>query len=110
MINRLCTIAIAVVLLLAPMAAHEGHIHPVLGTISAVRGKQIDVVTRDGKTVTVSFDGKTRIVRGAAQATQADLKPGVRISVMPRGEKPPVMAEEIRVGSAKPAAVAPAHH
>ena len=75
---RTRTVAAAAFTLLLSVAAvaHEGHPHRFLGTLSAVQGSQIEVKTTDGKTVTVTLDSKTTIVRGTTKLDRTALKAG----------------------------------
>jgi hypothetical protein len=87
------------------LAAHEGHAHSILGTITAFHDNQLELQTKDGKTVTVTLNEKTTILRGKAKVDTADLKEGTRVVVEPVSEKAPIVAKTVTVGSAtkKPA-------
>lgn len=61
--------------------AHTGHVHKVMGTVSAVTPTQLDVKTTDGKTVTVVLDAKTTFKQGTAKADATVLKVGDRVVV-----------------------------
>jgi len=70
--------------------AHTGHVHKVMGTVSAVTATQLDVKTTDGKTVTVVLDAKTTFKQGTAKADATSLKVGERVVVsalQPTGSK-----------------------
>ena len=80
--TRKVAVAAAFTLLLSVAAvAHEGHPHRFLGTLSTVKGSQIEVKTTDGKTVVFTLDQKTVIQQGKAKADVKELKPGERIVV-----------------------------
>ncbi len=69
-------------LLLATVAlAHGGHQHAYLGTVKMLHENHLVVTTTDSKEVTFTLTDATTYTRGAAAATKADLKEGVRVSV-----------------------------
>src|SRR5687768_2194957 len=81
---------IAALSLPAAVLAHTGHVHKVMGTVSAVTPKQLDVKTTDGKTVIVVLDAKTTFKQGTAKADATVLKIGERVVVsalQPTGSK-----------------------
>lgn len=61
--------------------AHEGHAHKVMGTVSAVTAKQLDVKATDGKTVMIALDAKTIYQHGKAKVDAKMLKVGDRVVV-----------------------------
>lgn len=82
--SRKWIVSVGLVALLAvPVVgwAHGDHAHNVLGTISAVTDKQIEVKTTDGKTVAMALDAKTVYQQGKAKADAKMLKVGERVVV-----------------------------
>jgi len=67
------------------VAAHAGHLHKVMGTVSAVTGKQVEVKTTDGKTVVVLLDAKTVYRRAKLKVDATALKIGGRIVIDAEG-------------------------
>ena len=61
--------------------AHTGHVHKTMGTVSAVRGNQVEIKTTDGKTVTIVLRENTTVTRGTAKLTAAAIRAGERVSV-----------------------------
>ena len=61
--------------------AHEGHVHKVMGTVTALRDHSLDVKAIDGKPWTITLNEKTRILRGKTKATASDIKPSERVVV-----------------------------
>jgi Domain of unknown function (DUF5666) len=96
-------VALTAALAVAPVLAHEGHVHKVMGTVSSIDGKHVVVKTTDGKSVTVMLDDKTTISRGKDKLDASALKVGERISVDAMQEKDMMMAHAIRLASAAPA-------
>jgi hypothetical protein len=69
-------------LALAPLAfAHEGHVHKVMGTVAVLHENHLEVKATDGKTATVTLNDKTKVLRGKAQTTVADIRVGERVVV-----------------------------
>lgn len=70
---------LAVLTFPAILLAHgKGH---VMGTVASVDATHMDVQTKDGKTVKVKLTDKTKYMRGDAQATSSEVKPGMKVSV-----------------------------
>jgi len=61
--------------------AHGAHVHKTMGTVSAVRGNQVEIKTTDGKTVTIVLRDKTTVTRGTTKLTAAAIRAGERVSV-----------------------------
>lgn len=99
--------ALAGALLLPVIArAHGGHVHKVMGTVSAVTPTQLEVKTTDGKTAIVSLTPKTIYQREKVKVDVSTLKVGVRVVVegtQADGAKT-VTAQTVRVGTAASAA------
>lgn len=72
---------VAVLGLPAIAGAHTGHAHKVMGTVSAVTAKQLDVKTTDGKTVAIVLDAKTVYRQGKVKVDAKMLKVGERVVV-----------------------------
>jgi hypothetical protein len=98
--------ALIAALAAAPVAvAHEGHAHKMMGTVTTVQEKQLELKAVDGKTSTVTLDEKTKILRGKAKITVQDIKSGERVVVTAREKKGPdgkamMLASEVRLAEA----------
>lgn len=82
--------------------AHTGHVHKVMGTVSAVSPTQLEVKTTDGKTTVVTVNAKTVYQQEKAKVDRAALKVGDRVVVegtQPDGAKT-VTAQTVRIGTA----------
>jgi hypothetical protein len=98
-------VALAAALALPTYArAHEGHAHKVMGTIATRQDNHLEVRTKDGKTVTITLNEKTSIVRGKEKADLEALKPGERVVVDVGNGKAPMTAREVKLGAAADAA------
>ena len=98
--------AIALALVIAApsiVLAHGGHVHRVMGTVSAVDGSHLTVKATDGKTVTVVLDSKTKITQGKTRVESSVLKVGDRIVADGADQKGTLMATTVQVGTAPPA-------
>lgn len=103
---KTAVLALMVALALAPLvSAHEGHDHKILGTVVAVQTNQLDVKGTDGKTSTITFTDKTKVIHGTMVMKAADIKIGDRVVVTATGGgKVPFVAKQIALGAAAPAA------
>lgn len=84
----------------APVYAHGGHAHKVMGTIQSITGSHLVVTTTDGKTATVMIDRNTKITRGKTALQAGALKIGDRIVAEGTESKAMVTAATVRVGEA----------
>ena len=85
--------------------AHEGHVHKVMGTVTALRENHLEVTATDGKTSTLTLNDKTRILRGRAKAKADDIKAGERVVVTAtetkgKDGKATLVATEVRLSAA----------
>ena len=100
-------VALAAALLVPGVVrAHTGHVHKVMGTVSAVTPTQLEVTTTDGKTAVVLLNAKTVYEQGKTKADLKALKLGDRVVVegtQATGAKH-VTAQKVRIGAAPAAA------
>ena len=105
---KTCMIGFAMLTLIlmvpAVGAAHEGHAHKVMGTISSVQGNNLMVKGTDGKEVMVMLDAKTKITQGQATVDAKSLKVGDRVVAEGPEEKGMITATTLKVGEAPAAA------
>lgn len=97
-------VGIAIILALAwavPTPAHEGHDERVLGTVAAVDAASIAVKTKDGKTVRVTLDEETVVLRGDRKVAVTDIEVGERAAVSVGSRRNAHVATQIRLGPAK---------
>jgi hypothetical protein len=85
-------------------SAHKGHDHKVMGTVSSIDGATVMVKTTDGKTTMVMLNAKTKITRGKAKVTAADVKVGDRVVAAGPEEKEMVTATTLQLGTVPAAA------
>ena len=93
--------ATAIALCLAPFVyAHEGHDHKVMGTVAKFQESQLEVKGQDGKTVTVTLNDQTKILRGKEKTAKTEIKEGERVVVIYTTTKDKIsVAKEIRLAA-----------
>lgn len=84
--------------------AHDGHAHTAMGTITSIQGTNLMVKTKDGKSVMVMLDAKTRITQGKTTVTPSALKVGDRIVAEGPEHEKMIMAATVKVGEVAQAA------
>jgi hypothetical protein len=88
--------------LLAPSlsAAHPGHDHKLMGTISAIDNNKVTVKTTEGKDMTFEITPLTTFKRGKNKGAAADLKAGMRVVVNIGDGVAPLKAKEVQYTAA----------
>jgi hypothetical protein len=90
----------AVILSLTPIVlAHEGHDHKVMGTVAKIQDSQLEVKATDGKTVTVTLNDQTKILRGKQKTAKTDIKEGERVVVLYTSKDKTSVAKEVRLAA-----------
>lgn len=86
---RLLFAAVATIAIVAPagISAHEGHDHKVMGVVSAIHENHLQVTDTKGKVTTHTIAAATKISRGKARMSTADIKVGDRVVVTTRETK-----------------------
>ena len=113
LIGRCAIVALAAAvvsfLVALPVAfAHDGHIHTVMGTVTAVDQKHVEIKTPSGEVLSIALNEKTTFVRAKKKIDPAELKIGKRVVIGIGNGEDPLIAGEIQIG-APPAAPAHAH-
>jgi hypothetical protein len=80
--------------------AHEGHIHTIMGTVMERDAHSLQVKTPSGEVLSIAITDKTTVVRGKQKAAIADVQRGARVVVGIGNGEDPLIAGEIRLGSA----------
>lgn len=104
MTKRLVAMTFAFVLLVfgagARLAAHAGHDHRVMGTVTMVAADHVMLRDKDGKDVTIKVTKDTK-VKAKPTVKIEEIKPGTRVVVTAVQEKDKTMtAKTIEVGAA----------
>ena len=87
MTRRFMMAALAAVLILGatPVIAHDDY--RVIGTITKVTAKTLDVKqTKDGKTISMTMNGATAVTRDKKKVGAGELKTGLNVVVDARGD------------------------
>ena len=98
MTRRFLMIGVLAVLVLgvAPLTAHDDY--RVVGTITKIQDKQLDVKTKDGKTFSIGMNDLTLVKRDKAKISATELKLGLSVVVDARGDsEQDLMAVEVRI-------------
>jgi hypothetical protein len=100
-------VAVATLFVAVPVTlAHDGHIHTVMGTVTAVDQKHVEIKTPSGEVLSIALNDKTTFVRAKKKIDPAELKVGKRVVVGIGNGEDPLIAGEIQIGAAPSAAVA----
>ena len=81
------------------VSAHEGHGHHLMGTVTAVEAGRLDLTTTEGKAASVGITAETKVFKGKAQASVADIKKGARVMIETDGSAEHPKAVTIHLGS-----------
>src|SRR3954462_1721127 len=91
--------AVIPLLVAVPVAlAHDGHIHTVMGTVTAVDQKHVEVKTPSGEVLSIALNEKTTFVRAKKKIDPAELTVGKRVVVGIGNGEDPLIAGEIQIG------------
>lgn len=105
MTRRLLLFVLATLALFAaPLSAHEGHEHKIMGTVTMAAADHVMVKDKAGKEVTVHITEATKVIRDKKPAAVADIKTGMRVVVTAITEKKDnveqMRAKQIELGAA----------
>jgi hypothetical protein len=88
----------------APLMAHEGHEHKILGTVTMAAADHVMLKDRSGKDVTVKVTSTTKIKSKPAMKVH-EIQPGTRVVVTAlQAKDKSFTAKSIEVGPSPPAA------
>lgn len=76
-----CLLVVLLLAAVAPLAAHGGKSHRLMGTVEEVQAEQLVLTDRDGAERRVRLTADTRYEKGGKPATRADLAAGARVSI-----------------------------
>lgn len=105
MIRRSALLAAVMLVLGAPVAwTHDGHVHKIMGTVTARDEKHFEVKTPSGEILSIAVNEGTSVLRGKAKVNVGEIRVGGRVVVDIGNGEDPLIAREIQLG---PAAAAP---
>ena len=96
-----------IVVTVGAAAAHDGHAHTIMGTVTARDGKHVDVKTPSGEVLSIAVTDKTTTVRNKKKVAFKEVVVGRRVVVDIGNGEDPLVAREIQVGVVAPVAAAP---
>ena len=102
--TRVIVAALAMGLAAPALLAHDGHVHTIMGTVTAVDAKVVKVKTPSGEVLSIAITEKTGVVRAKRKVAMAEVQVGRRVVVDIGNGEDPLIAREIQVGVAAPAA------
>jgi len=79
------------------LLAHEGHEHKMMGTVTAIDARQIEVTAEDGHKMVFGLDGETKYFRGKSDATAGDIKVGERVAITAVEKDGKMVAREVHL-------------
>jgi hypothetical protein len=88
-------------------AAHDGHAHTIMGTVTARDDKHLEVKTPSGEVLSIAVTAKTTTVRDKKKVAFTEVVVGRRVVVDIGNGDDPLIAREIQVGVAPVAAALP---
>ena len=81
--------------------AHDGHIHRIMGTVTARGAKHIEVRTPSGENLSIAITPKTTATRNKRKVPLSEVQVGRRVVVAIGNGEDPLMAGEIQVGATR---------
>jgi len=102
MTGRIALVAAVALILSAPATwAHDGHVHTVMGTVTALDAKTVKVKTPSGEVLSIAITDKTSVLRAKRRVPMAEVQVGRRVVVDIGNGEDPLIAREIQVGVAQ---------
>jgi hypothetical protein len=93
----------ACVVVPATVFAHAGHVHKIMGTVTARDAKHVEVKTPSGEILSIAVNLDTKVIRAKKKVTFEDVQTGRRVVVDIGDGEDPLIAREIELGEAKAA-------
>jgi hypothetical protein len=109
--NRRCaivTLGVALSVLPPLAAAHDGHIHKIMGTVTARDAKHLEVKTPSGENLSIAITAKTVVTRDKRKVSVTEVQIGRRVVVEIGNGEDPLIASAIQVGASAPSTSAAA--
>ena len=92
-------VVVALVSIATPAMAHDGHIHKVMGTVTARDAKQLKVKTPSGEVLSIAITPKTTATRDKRSVPLTEVQIGRRVVVEIGNGEDPLKAGVIQVGA-----------
>jgi hypothetical protein len=81
--------------------AHDGHVHKIMGTVTARDAKHIEVKTPSGENLSIAITPKTTATRDKRKVPLAEVEVGRRVVVAIGNGEDPLQAGEIQLGATR---------
>src|SRR5690242_5144208 len=94
-------LALSLLVWSTPAIAHDGHTHRIMGTVTAVDGKHLEVKTPSGENLSIQINDKTLVTRARRKIALDQVRKGGRVVVDIGNGEDPLIAREIQVGATK---------
>ena len=102
MSKRVALFAVVALALVARVAtAHDGHVHKIMGTVTARDAKHLEVKTPSGENLSIAIDAKTTATRSKKKVSLTEVQVGRRVVVAIGNGEDPLIAGEIQVGATR---------
>jgi hypothetical protein len=98
--RAIAALSIAVVLPVLG-AAHDGHVHKIMGTVTARDAKHVEVKTPSGENLSIAITPKTTATRNKRRVPLSEVQVGRRVVVAIGNGEDPLQAGEIQVGATR---------
>ena len=82
-------------------AAHDGHIHRIMGTVTARDARHLEVKTPSGEVLSIAITPKTTATRDKRKVTLGEVQVGRRVVVDIGNGEDPLKAGVIQVGATR---------
>ena len=92
-------VAICVLVSGTATVAHDGHVHRIMGTVTARDAKHIEVKTPSGENLSIALTAKTTAVRNKKKVDLKEVQVGRRVVVDIGNGEDPLLAGEIQLGA-----------
>ena len=97
MTRRIALVAALALVVGAPAAwAHDGHVHTIMGTVTALDAKTVKVKTPSGEVLSIAITPKTSVLRDKKKAAIRDVQVGRRVVVDIGNGEDPLIARKFR--------------
>jgi len=82
-------------------AAHDGHVHKIMGTVTAIDAKHLEVKTPSGENLSIAITARTIATRDKRKVALKGVRVGRRVVVAIGNGEDPLEAGEIQVGATR---------
>lgn len=81
--------------------AHDGHVHKIMGTVTARDATHVEVRTPSGENLSIAITPKTTATRNKRRIPLSEVQVGRRVVVAIGNGEDPLQAGEIQVGATR---------